>query len=177
MHLGIDVYVEHRQVFGGFPTQMPLSYSTVRNLCTVMAGHETIDISVKVDIDYDPIANYGFQMSNSDKLFAIWTDGIDDDPGIPATITFPGLVVENVVGIDVLDGFEQELVFEVVDESTVVRDLLVKDYPVLLRLSGVTESENYQELLQKQADRDGDGVPDDEDYCPDYPGDPATNGC
>ncbi len=26
-------------------------------------------------------------------------------------------------------------------------------------------------------DRDGDGVPDDEDYCPDYPGSSATNGC
>lgn len=27
------------------------------------------------------------------------------------------------------------------------------------------------------ADRDGDGVPDDEDYCPDFPGAAATNGC
>lgn len=27
------------------------------------------------------------------------------------------------------------------------------------------------------SDRDGDGVPDDEDYCPDWPGDPSTNGC
>ncbi len=26
-------------------------------------------------------------------------------------------------------------------------------------------------------DRDGDGVPDAEDYCPDFPGSPATNGC
>jgi len=27
------------------------------------------------------------------------------------------------------------------------------------------------------SDRDGDGVPDDTDYCPDFPGSPATNGC
>ena len=27
------------------------------------------------------------------------------------------------------------------------------------------------------ADRDGDGVPDEQDYCPDFPGDAATNGC
>ena len=26
-------------------------------------------------------------------------------------------------------------------------------------------------------DRDGDGVPDAKDYCPDYPGKPETNGC
>ncbi len=27
------------------------------------------------------------------------------------------------------------------------------------------------------ADRDGDGVPDEDDFCPDFPGSPATNGC
>ena len=27
------------------------------------------------------------------------------------------------------------------------------------------------------SDRDGDGVPDDQDYCPDYPGKPEANGC
>jgi len=27
------------------------------------------------------------------------------------------------------------------------------------------------------ADRDGDGVPDADDYCPDFPGTAATNGC
>jgi hypothetical protein len=26
-------------------------------------------------------------------------------------------------------------------------------------------------------DRDGDGVPDAIDFCPDWPGNPATNGC
>ncbi len=28
-----------------------------------------------------------------------------------------------------------------------------------------------------EADRDGDGVPDEEDYCPDFPGSPEMNGC
>jgi len=27
------------------------------------------------------------------------------------------------------------------------------------------------------SDRDGDGVPDDEDYCPDWPGSKEANGC
>jgi len=174
MHLGMDVKMSQILLWG-----KPQWYQTIQNLCTVMAGHEAITIHVEFDIDYAPIAHYGFQFPNGDRLFAIWTDGptADDDPGVAATITFPGLVVEKVVGIDVLNGFDQELLFEVADESTIVHDLLVKDYPILLRLSGVTESENYQELLQKQVDRDGDGVPDEEDYCPDYPGDPATNGC
>ena len=28
-----------------------------------------------------------------------------------------------------------------------------------------------------EPDRDGDGVPDNKDYCPDFPGDTLTNGC
>jgi len=27
------------------------------------------------------------------------------------------------------------------------------------------------------SDRDGDGVPDNEDYCPDWPGSKEANGC
>jgi len=30
---------------------------------------------------------------------------------------------------------------------------------------------------EQSSDRDGDGVPDAQDYCPDYPGQPETNGC
>jgi len=157
----------------------PQWYQTIQNLCAAMAGNEATSIPAGIDIDYAPIAHYGFQFPNGDRMVAVWTDGIaqDDDPGVSATITFPGLVVEKVVGIDVLHDFEQELVFHVESKSTVVRDLLVKDYPILLRFSGVTESESYQELIEQKADRDGDGVPDKEDYCPDYPGDPAANGC
>jgi len=174
MHLGMDVAVSQTVLY-----EKPQWYQTIQNLCTTMAGHEAITIPVEISIDYDPIAHYGFRFPNGDLMLAIWTDGVavDSAPGVPGAITFPGLNAEEVIGIDVLHDFEQELIFEVLDETTVVRDLFVKDYPILLRLSGVTESENYQELLQKQADRDGDGVPDEEDYCPDYPGDPATNGC
>ena len=40
-----------------------------------------------------------------------------------------------VVGIDVLNSFEQELAISTEDGNTVIHSLLVKDYPVILRLS------------------------------------------
>jgi len=40
-----------------------------------------------------------------------------------------------VSGIDVLNGFEQELIFEADNGSLVVRNLLVRDYPIILRLA------------------------------------------
>jgi len=99
-----------------------------------------------------------------------------------------------VTGIDVLHGFEQDLVLEADDDDTIVRDLLVKDYPILIRLSDVTFGPDYEETVGdsyhqlgdinavpsrtgSSSDRDGDGVPDDEDFCPDWPGSETTHGC
>jgi hypothetical protein len=147
-HLGLDVSVT--QIL--LPNKTML-LNALRNLNTVMAGHEPIDMPVEIDIDHDgPVAYCSFRYLNGDRMLAVWTDGIaqDDDPGVPATITFPGLVAGNVTGIDVLHGFEQEVVFEIDDGSTIVRDLLAKDYPILIRLSDVSFGPGYREI-------DGDG--------------------
>ncbi len=186
LHLGLDVIVG----VGGLHT-VKLIHTVVRNLCVAMAGHEAIDMPAEVDIDYEPVAYCSFRYENGDRMLAIWTDGIaqDEDPGIPATIRFPGLAAETVTGIDVLHGFEQELVFEVDGDDTIIRDLLVKDYPILIRLSDVTMGPDYEETVGDgfhrfgepgagtASDRDGDGVPDDEDYCPDWPGSLEMDGC
>lgn len=170
----------------------PSATRVIANLCSVMAGHEAIDIPVEIGIDFDgPVAYCAFRYPNGDRTLAVWTDGIaqDEDPGVPTAITFPDLVAETVTGIDVLHGFEQELVFETDGDGTIVRDLLVKDYPILIRLSDVTMSSDYAEIVgdgfhhlgepaaSAVSDRDGDGVPDHDDYCPDWPGSPETNGC
>jgi len=191
LHLGMDIIAG----IGGADTVTPI-VSGVRNLCTVMAGHEAIDMPVEIAIDYSPAAYCAFRYPNGDRMLAVWTDGVaqDEDPGVPATITFPGLTAETVTGIDVLHGFEQELVFETDGNDTVIRDLLVKDYPILIKLSDVTFGPDYKETVGdgfhrlgnidavpsstgSSSDRDGDGVPDDEDYCPDWPGSKEANGC
>lgn len=192
MQLGLDIGV----TFGGEWANVDSIISMIRNICTVMAGHEAIDMPVEIDVDYDgPIAYCTFRYPNGDRMLAVWTDGIaqDEDPGAPATITFPGLAAGRATGINVLHGFEQELAFETDGASTTIRDLLVKDYPILIRLSDVTMSEGYEEAVGDGfhqlgdidivpnsaggSDRDGDGVPDDKDFCPDWPGSSETSGC
>ena len=175
----------------------PMVYWTIQNLCTTMAGNVSTGMPVNIDIEYDgPVAYCAFRYPNGDRMLAVWTDGIaqDEDPGVPATITFPGLTAETVTGIDVLHGFEQELAFEIDGDDTIIRDLLVKNYPILIRLSDVTTGPDYEETVGDGfhrlgdvdavpsstgggSDRDGDGVPDDEDYCPDWPGSKEANGC
>ncbi len=75
-------------------------------------------------------------MPNGDKLLALWTDGIavDDDPGVEATLTLSGFSAQKVAGIDVLHGFEQQMMIDVVDGNLVIRNLLVKDYPIIFRI-------------------------------------------
>jgi hypothetical protein len=187
MNRGLDVSVTQLLL-----PDKPTLLNALRNLNTVMAGNESIGLPVEIDIDYeDPLAYCAFRYPNGDRMLAVWTDGIaqDEDPGVPATITFPGLVAGRATGIDVLHGFEQNLVFEIDSGNTTIRGLLVKDYPILVRLSDATMSGGYEEIVGDGfhqlgepgagtgSDRDGDGVPDEDDYCPDWPGGSETSGC
>jgi len=203
MNLGMDVRASHN---GLFWEEMPTSYGVVKNLCTVMAGHESIDMSVGIQGEYDePVAHCAFRYATGDRMFAIWRDGEagEEDPGVSTTLRFPGLAAGAATGIDVLRGVEQELILELDGGDTIVRNLLVRDYPIFIRLSDVTLGPDYEEtagdgfhrlgetgdgpdwlgetggadLERGGEDRDGDGVPDDEDLCPDWPGSEATSGC
>jgi hypothetical protein len=108
----------------------------IRNLCTVMSGAEPASLPVEIESDAENIKSYAFSLSNGDKLIALWTDGVavDDDPGVKTTLTFPGFSTQKVFAIDVLNGFEQEMITNVEDGNLVIENLLVKDYPIILRL-------------------------------------------
>lgn len=52
-----------------------------------------------------------------ERLAALWTsdEAVVDDPGVSSTLTLSSFSAKGVVGIDVLNGFEQELIFENTD--------------------------------------------------------------
>jgi hypothetical protein len=108
----------------------------MRNLSTVMAGNKPLEIPAEIESDAARIMSYGFSLPNSNQLFAFWSNGVavDDDPGVPATLTFLGTSAQKVIGIDVLHGFEQELIIEMENGNLVIRNFLIKDYPIILRL-------------------------------------------
>jgi len=111
-------------------------HESVQNLCTIMAGNEPASLPIQIQSEATNTVSYTFSLSNGDHLTALWTDGVavDDDPGIPATLTIPGFTEHTVTGIDVLHGFQQQLITNEEDGNLVIRDLLVKDYPIILRL-------------------------------------------
>ncbi|MBN1858084.1 right-handed parallel beta-helix repeat-containing protein [Candidatus Bipolaricaulota bacterium] len=156
--LGMDILTG----VGGVDTVVPI-YNVMQNSSRLLSGHEAIDMPVEIDIETeDPVAHCAFRFSNGDRMLAVWTDGIaqDEDPGVFATITLPDLIPGAVTGIDVLHGFEQELVFETAGDSTIIRDLLVKDYPILIRLSGAAFGLDYVETVGDGFHRLGEPVGD-----------------
>jgi len=133
MHLGMDVTVSQH---GHSPDQAQL-FCTIQNLCTIMAGAEAVSLPIEIQSEATNIRSYTFSLPNGDKLLALWTDGVavDDDPGVEATLTLPGFSAHKVVGIDVLNGFEQQMITDVEDGNLTINNLLVKDYPIILRIS------------------------------------------
>jgi len=110
--------------------------TVLRNLNTILSGVQPVEVSVQVDNPSIQLRHYTFSLPNGELLIALWTDGVavDDDPGIEATLVFPGLSAQQVVGIDILHGFQQQQIMSDEDGNLVLRNLLVKDYPVFLRL-------------------------------------------
>jgi hypothetical protein len=109
----------------------------VRVLCTVMAGAEPVDLPIEIQSTAENIASYTFSLPDSGYMVALWTDGIavENDPGVETSLTIPGVLASQVVGIDVLYGFEQELITETENGNLVIRNLLVRDYPILIKLN------------------------------------------
>ena len=140
MHLGIDAGVDPC-VYPGLPEP----FDVAANLYTILAGTKPYMLSEQIECGADNIVNYGFLDPNGDKLLAIWNNNAaaDYDAGVPATLTLPGFANKKMIGIDVLNCFQQELMTENENSNLVIRNLMIKDYPIILLItsseSSVTE--------------------------------------
>ena len=134
MHLGMNVIAGIGEP--GHDLQLSLTRVT-RNLGIVMARAEPASLPVAIQSEATNIRSYSFSLTNGDTLIALWTDGVavDEDPGVKADLTFQGFGDQEVTGIDVLVGFQQQMITAAVDGNLVVRDLHVRDYPIILWLS------------------------------------------
>jgi hypothetical protein len=135
MHLGMDVAVSQ---FYAVPHEHPMQIvNTIRNLTTVMAGNKPTNLPVTIQSEATIIRNYGFSLSNGDKMLAVWNDepAVDFDPGISTTLVIPGFAGWNAIAIDVLNSFEQELMTSSENGDLLISDFLLMDYPIIIRLS------------------------------------------
>ncbi len=115
----------------------PWTYPTVQRMNTIMAGAMPVSHTVSVENEPAKGAIYAFDLPNGEFLVAIWNDNkaVHDYIDIPVTVTLPGQAGKTATGIDVLYGFTQELNTETVNGDLVIRDMQMKDYPILIRLT------------------------------------------
>ncbi len=116
--------------------KLPLMVKVIQNLSTIMAGATPESLPVEIQSEASNITSYSFSLPSGDRLIAIWTDGValENDPGVVATLTIPGFSVQKVIGYDILFGVEQQLITDSIDGNLVIRDFLIKDYPIIFRL-------------------------------------------
>lgn len=116
---------------------MESGFNTIRNIANVFSGMRADEFTVEAQTESANYKIFTFAGSDGSRLVALWADGVavNDDPGIPSTITIPGFAGWKATGIDVLNGFEQGLITEDENGNLVISDFLLKDYPIIIRLS------------------------------------------
>jgi hypothetical protein len=134
MELGIDVAVG---LGGPSPDSEPAAYQIVQNVNTLMAGAHPTNLDAEVNAEANTIMSYGFSLNNGSRLFALWTNGaaLDDDVGVLSTVTLPGFSNWSASGVDILNGLEQKLITSNDDDKLIIYNLVIKDYPIFIRLS------------------------------------------
>jgi hypothetical protein len=133
LHLGMDISVG---VAGNSHVRQQ-SFIAIRNLCTIMAGAKPKSLSIEIQSQAANIKSNSFSLPNGDRLVALWTDGVavDQDPGVKTTLIIRGISAQGVIGMDILNNFEQRMLTSKDGGNLVIRDLFVKDYPIILRFT------------------------------------------
>jgi hypothetical protein len=119
------------------PAQPQAAYYVLRTLCTVMDGAEPKDLDVSFSRTERPFDHWGFSVEGGSVMMAVWLPGksSDDHPGVLTDVVIRGVSCGKVVGIDTLNGLEQELQFEHHDEIVAIPRVVIRDYPLLIKLS------------------------------------------
>ncbi len=119
----------------------------VQRLATVMAGAQPESWPLEVETTAS-VLTYTFALPGGDRLAALWhtTPITDEDTIISVTLRLPGLAVDTMMyAIQVLDGYQQRLVTVQEAEELVLQDILLREYPLLIRI--VPRRELYLPLI------------------------------
>ncbi|MGD2253566.1 MAG: hypothetical protein PVF70_11690 [Anaerolineales bacterium] len=117
----------------GFPKMTVIS-----NLATLLDEAEPVSLEINLDSSADSIVTYAFEYDDGSIMLALWLDGFasdKDEVAVPTTVTLLGIAASEVTGIDILSSFEQRLRFDQTATGLEIPDVLIKDYPIILRIT------------------------------------------
>jgi hypothetical protein len=118
------------------PAQPQPIYYVLRTISTVLddfhASEFPVEFSSSKDFDC-----YTFRRGDGELLVAVWIpdraeDGIVEEK---SDIILPGVRAKGAWAVDTMNGTEQELNLTYRDNTTVLEGMLIKDYPVFIRIA------------------------------------------
>ena len=118
------------------PCRPTMAYYMWRTIATVMDDFHPAEFPITFS-DAKRLLAFTFQRGDGERMVAAWLDGPEGD-GITekkSDIAFPAMQGKRARVVDIMNGTEQELDFAVNGSETVVKALMIKDYPVLMRIS------------------------------------------
>lgn len=124
-------------VGAGTSPHVPRAFTVIRNLSTIFSGVEVTQFPVEISTTITNVVSYTFSLPQDTYLLALWNDGVaaDEDPGVDATVKIPGFTGYSATGLDPLHSLQQPLIIRDEGNALVIENLLLKDYPILIRLA------------------------------------------
>ena len=116
--------------------QPEVIYYVQRTLCTLLGDVWAAALLLTVVPQPQNAQVWGFVGADGDRLAALWLNRIaptDPTPRQVVDVVIEGPVTHGVVGVDVLNGREQELQTEREVDHTLVRAVALDDFPIMLR--------------------------------------------
>ncbi len=106
-------------------------------LATLLAGAHAETFPFSLTAAITNVVSYTLALDGGDRLVAFWDHGVASDDYLPteATLRLPGLAGHIAYGMDPVYGIQQRLVVSEEGNDLLIRSLLLKDYPTLIRLS------------------------------------------
>lgn len=136
LHRGLDL-ITIIAPSGVHEPDLPIS-KVIRANNNILAGATPGRVRATISTKAKLIRSYGFIRPKGELLLALWTDGLprkrQPGPGTPATLTFAGQAGHRATVLDPLRRRQQTLVTTNRKGSLVIRGLLVRDYPIFVRL-------------------------------------------
>jgi hypothetical protein len=116
------------------PLQPSAAYYTVRNLSTALEGVRPASFACQIEECASEVEWFTMRRAG-ERLVALWRPGraTDNDPGTPTTLRVRGCP-GRCTAYDPLNGREYDLATTQAGNSTCLPQLLLRDYPLIVRL-------------------------------------------
>jgi hypothetical protein len=119
------------------PVTVQPAYYVLRTLCTVMENAVPTAVQVDLGSAAARIEHYAFRRSDDEVLVALFLSGESSDrcPGLRTDVILRGAGAHVIGVVDALNGTEQQVEWVRRDEAIEIPGLIVRDYPLIVRLT------------------------------------------